>query len=101
MRLCSLIALLLIIAANNLFAQKIIVRGIESDGRLTWKDFTSPVDANSDFEAYTWYKTGFRYKSTLKADTLTINDVLVTLELDSVKTWSARSKQTAHLLNHE
>lgn len=99
----SLIAVLFIATFSlTSWSQVILINGQESDGILTWADFTGPVIEGSSFHAYTSY----RFKTKLESVRFDGHSALlegfdVILELDMQNTWAKMDKVTDELLVHE
>ncbi|MBK7734978.1 MAG: hypothetical protein IPI36_06940 [Chitinophagaceae bacterium] len=97
-----LILFFTLLISLNLFSQKIIVNGQESNGKLTWDDFTGKADKSTPFKAF----TSFRYKTKIEGisfvgDTAIINGYEVILELDPKKSWAIKDEVSDELLVHE
>src|SRR5438045_2919402 len=89
------------------FSQKIIVNGQESNGKLSWQDFTGKPDKSSPFYACTSNWINYKYDSVLIfGDSVIIKGYQVILELDPIKSWINiekvnNKKANTELLIHE
>ena len=89
------------------FSQKIIVNGQESNGKLSWQDFTGKPDKSSPFYACTANNINYKYDSAwIFGDSVIIKGYQVILELDSMRSWiniekANNKKANAELLIHE
>lgn len=100
MRICFCLCLVLV--ANYLFAQKIIVSGQEGNRLLKWADFAGAPDNNSSFFAYTAYTTKFKYDDVqFNEDKAIFKGFEMTLEFDAKNSWVKKGKESDDLLKHE
>ena len=89
------------------FSQKIIVNGRESNGKLSWEDYTGKPDKSSPFYACTANNINYNYDSVeIFGDSVIIKGNQVILELDPIKSWiniemANNKKANAELLIHE
>jgi hypothetical protein len=97
----TLLALFLTFSLNA-FCQTILINGKESNGKLTWSDFTGKVDKSSFFHAFTVYKFNTKFESVkFVGDSAKIIGFQVILELDQINSWAKIDKETDNLLVHE
>src|SRR5665213_2844613 len=90
------------ILSINIKAQKIIVNGQESDGKLSWNDFTGKIDNQSSFAAYTAYKFKTKISSIeFVGDSAIVKGFEISIELDSQKSWAKPDEIYDELLIHE
>lgn len=103
MRYKSIFILILNIALGLVsYSQKIIVNGEESNGKLTWEDFSGKVDNDVSFYAFTSYKFNTKVGDIkFVGDSAIINGFDVILYFDHKKSWVKKGKETDALLIHE
>jgi len=100
----KLLLLLLVLTETNClcYAQKIIIKGEETTRPLQWSDFTGAVDSTSPFFAYTWWRINYRIANAqTRGDSVIITSFEVRLELDPLRSWVKKEKETDDLLVHE
>ena len=84
------------------YSQKIFIGGRESNGKLTWPDFTGKIDKSSPMNAYTYYNFSTRFSNVqFLGDSALIQGFEVKLELDQSKSWAKPDRLSDKLLEHE
>lgn len=89
------------VAGYHSSAQKIIIKGKETDRRLVWKDFTGVPDNNSTFWAFTSWNLKYNYSTQFQGDSFIVKNYLLTLQLNPEKSWIKKGKESDYLLAHE
>ncbi|GAB4042708.1 DUF922 domain-containing protein [Spirosoma jeollabukense] len=70
------------------------------DRKLSWQDFTGPVDPESKYAAKTHWRVNYKYTVILvRGDTVQLDLQVATLLKSN--SWAVPSKQTDELLEHE
>lgn len=86
----------------NIFSQKIIISGEETNRKLVWSDFTGKVDKSAPYYAYTRFKIGFQTGNIdVIGDSVSIDKFEVNVELDPKESWAKKDKVSDALLIHE
>lgn len=94
--------LLFFFTCNLLFAQDVIIGGVNKNRPLTWADFKGVPDKNSWHDAATFWTIDYSIKGiSFKGDTAKVVGFSITLTLDDNVCWSKPEKQTDALLKHE
>lgn len=102
MKLNTGFLIIILLLGYSSVAQKIIVSGQESSGKLKWADFRGTPDPQSNFYASTAYNFSYSFGKILPVgDSLIISDFEFVLEFDEFKSWVVKGKETDELLAHE
>lgn len=97
-----LLAILFLFSVMQTHAQKVIVNGTESNGKLQWNDFRGKIDKSSSFAAYTFYNLGWKVKGArASGDSMIIEGFEVTVEFNDKNSWVKMERATPQLLLHE
>jgi hypothetical protein len=102
MKIKLLLVLAVILLSLNIYSQRIIIRGEETNRKLTWDDFTGKPDKSVSFLAYTRFKLSYEVGDVkVIGDSVAIDKFLVTVELDPKESWAKKDKVSDALLVHE
>jgi hypothetical protein len=83
------------------YNQKIIIGGQETNRQLIWSDFSGIVDNSSPYYAVTRWNLRYTFDNQFKGDSLVIANIQAILELDPLRSWVKKGKETNELLVHE
>ncbi len=98
----TILFVLFILCCSRAFGQRILIKGEETNRKLVWTDFTGPIDVSSQYDANTYYDIRMSTSSKESENGKeTLTNFIVTLELNSPKSWTKSQKQTEELLVHE
>ena len=71
-----------------------------ANGKLTWVDFSGPIDSTSTYSATTYWRITYSYRVLSIQGSLVTIDLQVSTLVDG-KSWVAPNKRTDELLKHE
>ncbi|MEO6949506.1 MAG: DUF922 domain-containing protein [Ginsengibacter sp.] len=97
----KILLLLFMVSGYHTSAQKIIIKGKETDRQLFWKDFTGAPDNNSTFWAFTSWNLKYNYGTQMQGDSFVIKNYELTLQLNPETSWVKKGKESDYLLAHE
>ena len=85
-----------------LYAQDVIISGVNNNRLLNWDDFKGVPDQSSSHDANTYWNINYGFKGiSFKGDTAKISSFLVTLTLNENLSWTKTERQSSNLLKHE
>jgi hypothetical protein len=92
----------LLVACLSSGAQTVVISGAEGNRPLTWSDFTGSPDASSIYFANTGWNIGYTMPPIrVTSDSVSLKGFVVKLELNPVKSWVKKGRESADLLKHE